>query len=266
MSNLPSTTLATSKRRVDWPKVTGAATVLAGLTLTSFVGVAAARTTPLLATQPTRLELYPARALPMAARHLPRGCDAVVHVSFAAKGGKRALLEQLGFETPAGEVGLLAKSLAAIDVDRDLDDALVCMAMREDKIGFAIVAGGSVPGDAIVPALEGAGKAIARTKLAGEDFALLEVDGERWLAGQAPDGAILFGNDDHLLTDALSESDAVVALGLPLEAAFAVRANPTAAAGDELFARGLGWLEVQRSAGETRRGRHKVEVVVLRRR
>ncbi len=40
----------------------------------------------------------------------------------------------------------------------------------------------------------------------------------------------------------------------------------SAAAGDELFARGLGWLEVQRTAGETRRGRHKVEVVVLRRR
>jgi hypothetical protein len=170
----------------------------------------------------------PVRApLPMAARHLPEGCHAVVHFDLSASRTEAtaAARSLLSADAPERRVLEQARALGNLDLERDLTSALVCHALEGERVHTLLVAGGDFPGAAVVPALEGALDGVEVTRMAGLEVASFLVEGHRWFAGQAADGAIVLGDHEGLVQSALPEGDRAAALGMRFDAPISVRAD-----------------------------------------
>ena len=167
----------------------------------------------------------PARstALPMTARHLPEGCDAVAH--FALEGRQAEGPATLATQSPAAaRLAAQALALGAIDVDRDITHVAVCLVAAGEAMKTVFVAGGTIPGAAVVPALQATEPGVELSGIGGVEVAAVRVDGRRWLVAQAADGTIVIGDDERLVGSALPPS----ARGASLPIAWAAPLSVTA--------------------------------------
>jgi hypothetical protein len=197
------------------------ALALAGMTAAAGCGEAeesAARAAPSAMVAPSR-----------AARHLPEGCEVVVHYSAAASRaapspGSAALRALL----PGGGDDELAmaqlRALGAFDPERDVESALVCLSAG--GVHQVMVAAGDIPLGALLPAIEADTPSVERRRVGEVDAVALTVDGRRWTLGQAADGSIVVSDDDALFAAALRESTRAAELAMRFDAPLSVHAGP----------------------------------------
>jgi hypothetical protein len=170
-----------------------------------------------------RVMVAPSRA----ARHLPEGCEAVVHYAAAASRaapspGGAALRTLL----PGGGDDELAmaqlRALGAFDPERDIESALVCLSAG--GLHQVMVAAGDIPLGALLPPLE-ADAPGERRRVGDVEAVVLTVEERRWTLGQAADGAIVVSDDDALFAAALRESTHAAELAMRFDAPLAVHAG-----------------------------------------
>lgn len=163
-----------------------------------------------------------------AARHLPEGCEVVVHYAAAAartapSPGNAALRALL----PGGGDDELAmaqlRALGAFNPERDVESALVCLSAG--GLHQVMVAAGDIPLGALLPAIEADAPSVERRRIGEVDAVVLVVDERRWTLGQAEDGAIVVSDDDALFTGALRESTRAAELAMRFDAPLSVHAG-----------------------------------------
>ncbi|MEJ7730576.1 MAG: hypothetical protein WKG00_15315 [Polyangiaceae bacterium] len=181
------------------------------------------------AEEPAARAVASAMAAPSrAARHLPEGCEVVVHYSAGASraapspgnAAVRALL-------PGGGDDELAmaqlRALGAFDPERDVDSALVCLSAG--GLHQVMVAAGDIPLGALLPAIEADTPSVERRRVDDVEAVVLTVDERRWTLGQAADGAIVVADDDALFAGALRESTRAAELAMRFDAPLSVHAG-----------------------------------------
>ncbi len=168
----------------------------------------------------------------VAHEHLPATCDIVARAdvgqiqalpSFQAR--VKPVLDELSSEATAlddPDMADLRSFLidARLDPARDVDEVAFCVIDPVGGAKFAVIVGGMFAADGVVDAAAKRGESSERVNIGGRPVvkSKSKKGGAPVYLGQAEDGAIVFSNDEALLTATLPRSDAHQAVyKLPLD-------------------------------------------------
>lgn len=162
-----------------------------------------------------------------AARHLPEGCEAVVHYASTGAAATSPGAAALRALLPGGGDDQIAiaqlRALGGFDPARDVDSALVCL--TQGGAQQVMVAAGDIALGAVLPPLEAEIPGAERRRIGEVEAMVLTVDERRWIIGQAADGAIVVASSEVLFAAALPESTRAAELGMHFDAPLSVHAG-----------------------------------------